>query len=353
MAAQPIKPPELDWLGQGLTALGLVPQRIDKSVGQIAPGVGQIDPATGQINTAAQDQSRAAQMSLLAQLQQMAMGQGPSLAQGVMQQGLDQSMRNAMSMGLGAQQRGMNPGSAMRQAMRMRAQSSADAMNQGAQLRMAEQMGAMNQLGGLAGGMRSQDLGLAQQQAANSMGIAGQNAGNALGLAGQNAQNALDQQRLQAGINQAAAQNFQSLIGGIGQGITTVATMGAGAPPTTYAKRGGMMSTPQATGAGASGLFQNGAYTPMSAGGLVQCLAMGGRIGGGNVDPGGARAEGPRGGATMDSPALDTVPAMLSPGEIVLPRSVAQAADAPEKAAAFVEMIRRQHRARPKLSRAG
>lgn len=47
-----------------------------------------------------------------------------------------------------------------------------------------------------------------------------------------------------------------------------------------------------------------------------------------------------------DSPKNDTVPAMLSPGEIVLPRSVTQAEDAPERAAAFVKALHRHHYAK-------
>lgn len=47
----------------------------------------------------------------------------------------------------------------------------------------------------------------------------------------------------------------------------------------------------------------------------------------------------PGAGIGMDSPANDTVPAMLSPKEIVLPRSVTLAEDAPERAKAFVEAI--------------
>lgn len=43
-----------------------------------------------------------------------------------------------------------------------------------------------------------------------------------------------------------------------------------------------------------------------------------------------------------DDPRNDTVPAKVSPGEIVLPRSVAQAEDAPDQAAAFVDAIRRK-----------
>jgi hypothetical protein len=49
-----------------------------------------------------------------------------------------------------------------------------------------------------------------------------------------------------------------------------------------------------------------------------------------------------------DTRSNDTVPAMLSPGEIVLPRTVAQPEDAPEKAKKFVEAIKKQKRPSPK-----
>jgi hypothetical protein len=47
-------------------------------------------------------------------------------------------------------------------------------------------------------------------------------------------------------------------------------------------------------------------------------------------------------GGTVDSESNDVVPAMLSPGEIVLPRSVAQSDEAPEDAAAFVAALKRR-----------
>jgi hypothetical protein len=57
--------------------------------------------------------------------------------------------------------------------------------------------------------------------------------------------------------------------------------------------------------------------------------------------PGKARFKG-------DTRSNDTVPALLSPGEIVLPRSVAQAPDAPQKAMKFVDAIKKQKRPSPK-----
>lgn len=49
-----------------------------------------------------------------------------------------------------------------------------------------------------------------------------------------------------------------------------------------------------------------------------------------------------------DTRSNDTVPAMLSPGEIVLPRTVAQAPDAPEKARDFVESLKKKKKPTPK-----
>ena len=62
---------------------------------------------------------------------------------------------------------------------------------------------------------------------------------------------------------------------------------------------------------------------------------IGGYAGGGQV-PGKAQVAG-------NSPRNDTVPARVSPGEIVLPRSVTTAPDAAARAAAFVEAIKKKH----------
>ncbi len=83
-------------------------------------------------------------------------------------------------------------------------------------------------------------------------------------------------------------------------------------------------------------------YGGYAMGGEVQCYAVGGEVhdhelcmkAGGNVpDDGSQQMPG-------DSPQNDTVPAMLSPHEIVLPRSVAQAPNAPDAAAQFVQGIK-------------
>jgi len=69
-------------------------------------------------------------------------------------------------------------------------------------------------------------------------------------------------------------------------------------------------------------------------------MGVGGKAKGGEI---GGRAQ-----YSGDTRSNDTVPAMLSPGEIVLPRTVAQSEDAPEKAKKFVEAIKKQKRPSPK-----
>lgn len=72
------------------------------------------------------------------------------------------------------------------------------------------------------------------------------------------------------------------------------------------------------------------------AGAAAMATATQGRARGGRIEPRGRRL------VPGDHPANDVVPAMLSPGEIVLPRSIAQAEDAPEKAASFVRALQRE-----------
>ncbi len=69
--------------------------------------------------------------------------------------------------------------------------------------------------------------------------------------------------------------------------------------------------------------------------GAAPLMAGGGDVAG--AVPGKAEVDG-------DSPKNDKVPIEASPGEIVLPRSVALAPDAPERAARFVAAIRAKHR---------
>ena len=271
---------------------------------QTTPGAGAIDQTQG-------NQSRGAQMALLAQLQAQAAGRGPSLAQMQLQQATDQNMQQAMSMGLSSQAQGMNPGSALRAASRARAGIQGQSAAQSAMLRLMEQQQAQQQLAGLSTNMRGQDLGVAGQQAGLDLNRQGQ----------------------EAAIHKQNNPGWGAEIAAVGQALPVIGGMfnpkggGGGNQLHSSVSQGSSMAQPEFTG-------------------LYPQMRSGGSPVGGNHGLLGYAHGGP-----VDSPQNDTVPAMLSPGEIVLPVSVAQAVDAPERAAAFVEMIRREHRAKPPLKK--
>lgn len=98
---------------------------------------GQMDPKIAQFLQAAQ-QSGQYSPQAIAQMQQAAMGQGPSAAQAQLQSGVDQSVQAQMA---AAASRGFSP-AAMRGAQMQSAQMQQSAVNQAAQLRAQEQQAA-------------------------------------------------------------------------------------------------------------------------------------------------------------------------------------------------------------------
>lgn len=129
------------------------------------PKAGQIkfDPKKQKINMKQQEEFRKGQMQLMAQLQQQAAGQGPSLAGGQLSQGIEASIA-AQQAALASARGGVNPALA-RQAMQTGAEMRGQEAMQAAQLRMQEQLNAQQALGTLAGQGRQQDIGLATEQA--------------------------------------------------------------------------------------------------------------------------------------------------------------------------------------------
>lgn len=113
-----------------------------------------------------------------------------------------------------------------------------------------------------------------------------------------------------------------------GQGIGQV---GGSAFKKTFGSSGGQFPSMGGVGSDSMQMPEMGSQF---AGAAPALMAMGGKANlkqGGGV-PGQAKTKG-------DSLKNDTVPAYLSPGEIVIPRSITQSADAPEKAAQFVSAI--------------
>lgn len=172
---------------------------------------------------------------------------------------------------------------------------------QGLNAGVAQQNAALNaQNTALQGGVAEQNANLAQQQQGLKAGVA---AGNqAADIAGQ---------QIKAGVAGSNASAQSGVVGGL---LNAGGALGAAA----------MMPTPAAPVAKAHG----GEIPDAKAMSLAQALmGQGGQIPGRGMKPG-------------DAAANDTVPTVLSPKEIVLPRTVTMAEDAPEKAAEFVAKLK-------------
>lgn len=245
---------------------------------------------------------------------QVAGGGAPSIAQMLLQQ---QTQRNAQTAaGAIASQRGINPGLAQKLALDQAAQGNQQMAGQAAILRSQEQLGAQGLLGQALGQQGSQ----AGAQAASLGGLDLSAQGLAGGIAGQNAQLGLGADQINAGVAQQNAGTAGQLVGGLLGGVGAASTFAMpGAGGAGSAGGGAMM--------GGTGALPAGGVTQF---GQIPLANQGGKV------PGSAAVEG-------DSPKNDSVPAQLSPGEIVVPRS---AAEDPDRAAAFVRAVIRQQKAK-------
>lgn len=242
----------------------------------------------------------AEQAALAEALRAQAEGRGLSLAQLQYRQALEASQAAAASQLASA--RGLTPAQAQRLMLTQQAGARAGAASQSAMLRLQEQQAAQAALGNLLTQRRQQEL-LGGQLMTDLYGKAG-----SLGTQQAITQAELDQRA--KGMVMTGGQQQQ-----------------------------GLETRRSAAATGALGAF---GQTLLTAGKKSEEAPV--RARGGDAPrevPGKARFKG-------DTRSNDTVPALLSPGEIVLPRSVAQADDAPEKAKDFVSAIKKQKRPSPK-----
>jgi hypothetical protein len=268
------------------------------------------------------------QQALANQLQLQTQGGGPNPAAAQLAQATQANTANQAA--LMASQRGTsaNAGLIARQAAQQGAANQQNAIGQTATLRAQQQLAAQQQL---------------QQQQSNLGGLATQQVGQQQG--GLNAYNQYaqgEQQNLlnavaqynnaqvgmQSNINQANAQiagintqGQQKLLGGLlnGAGVNAQA-------------HGGMIDS-YAQGGTVMPMQPNNPNAPVSTvGNILNGYSQGGNVrnmvGGGKVD-GKAQIKG-------DSYANDTKPAILSPGEIVIPRHITMGENPEQKAAEFV-----------------
>ena len=227
------------------------------------------------------NQAQGQQQQLINSLQQQAQGQGPGsdLAQNMLHQATDQN--NMQQAGLIASQKGISPALAARMAGQNAAQANQQAAAQATGFGLQQQLAAQNQLGSA----------LAQNQA-------------------------MQANQLQ-GIGSLANQQYSTL-----QGANTAQN------------QLGVQSSLGAQGLNQATQGQNAGYKAQLEGGLLNgagglgaaaiAAAQGGEI------AGNAPHEG-------DDSRNDTVPAMLSPGEVVVPRSVV---DDREKTMRFLEALK-------------
>jgi hypothetical protein len=312
------------------------------------------------------------QQGLAGQLQQMAAGAGPNPAQAQFRQNADQVA--AQAAGLIGSQKGISPALQARLIAQQGAQAGQNMAAQAAGLQAQQQIAAtqaLQQQQNMMGNLATQQVG----QQGNAIGAYTQGAlgqqSNILGLQG-NANSA------NAGVAGTVAKQQGGILGGVLGGIGSALSLAHGGEVPGYANGGETgpqsMFAKSLQGLGGEGLDGGGSLNsgmssflsgianqfrpavpqqmaggagdmsplPSQPSGLgfgaapVMNAAHGGAVknyskGGGGV-PGKAKVRG-------DSPKNDTVPAKLSPGEVVIPRSIMQSDDPAGHAAKFVAAI--------------
>ena len=304
---------------------------IDQSGKNAMEGYGQSKGIIGQ------------QQNLANMLMEQAQGGGPNPAQLALNQTTGQNINQQAALMAGQRGASANPALLARQAAMLGSNVQQQAAGQGALMQAQQQLAARQQLAGQQAAMQQANLG--QQNAMGSM------FGTAGGL--QNNQNEINSK-----IDLANAAAAQSASGGLMQGLGTgFAKLGG------WDKLSGLISSkanPLADLMGNGGSIvpgQGGATILPATVGLGMTAAHGGVIpdhlshvqeiygkfssggspaySGGYYVPGQAQFQG-------DSEKNDTVSAMLSPGEIVIPRTIAQSDDAPRRAAEFIRHLEKQ-----------
>lgn len=241
------------------------------------------------------------QSSVFNQMQDVAKGQGFNPAQAMLAQQTGANTANQAALMAGQRGASANPALIARQAAMQGAANQQQAVGQGATLQANQSQNALNQMGSIAGQQVNQQL-----QGAQS-------------------------------FNNAAAGYQQNVLGNVGNQNQSNTAIQQGNQKTQSGLAGGLI--------GAAGNMASMAGLPkmMAQGGMIDDNAPKSRIGmyykGGQVDfssgghvPGKAEVSG-------DSFKNDKVKALLSPKEIVIPRSITLSKNAPEKSAQFVAAI--------------
>lgn len=329
------------------------------------------------------------------QLQGVAAGTGPNPAQAALNQATGANVANQAALMAGQRGTGANAGLLARQAAMQGGALQQQAAGQGATMQAQQSLNAIGQAGALANQQAQQQAGAiqnynaaAQGQQSNVLGALGrENDANVAMQSNINNANASIAQQNAKSSNSAAGGVLNSVAGALSGGLfahggpvqvfvdggmampaiqapalgprsNVAANLGATKPKADVlgiasdapeyqagAGIGGLAGKGIAAGVNAIGnMFAPGAGAPMAAptgvnGGpaqMMMAVAKGGAIDGEQMGtkrvPGKASVKG-------DSLKNDKVPAILSPGEVVLPRSVMNAKDPVAEAAKFVSAI--------------
>lgn len=316
----------------------------------------------------------------------IAQGLGPNPAQAMLNQQTGQNIQNQAALMAGQRGAGANTGLLARQAGQMGGNLQQQAVGQGAVMQANQQLAGLQGFTGAQqalGGLGTTQVGQLQGQQGVQAGMANQIAGQQIGQVNTNAQNALaNQQMMQnalAGINNANVANQgnvnagnvslaqsnitakSGLLGGLtnaaGAGVGMVSGAEGGQVVKKYAA-GNVVdgSMPEESAAAPEANDPNkpqsslGKYMSAVGGmgtqkeqkdigdiaGIVAMFASKGGLAesGGHVKANEPEQKAVKSGNSYDN---DKIPAKLSEGEIVLPRSVTMAADPIAAAAAFVK----------------
>jgi len=257
------------------------------------------------------------QQQVYQQLQDIAAGKMGNVAQAQLQQATAQNVAQQAALQAGQRGAGANVGLMARQIGQQGAATQQQAAQQAAALMAQQQLGAIQGAGNLATTQVGQQMGA--QNAATQAQLEQQGQ-----LQAANTAYSQQQAELAKGTMGIAGQ----AIGGIGQGIG--ASFGLAGKPTVPGRAHGGEIEPNFADGGTVAMpsiiqtYLQKMNPQMAGGGDVsEALKAGGHV------PGHASVKG-------DSLENDTVHAMLSPGEIVIPRSVAQSANPVDGAARFV-----------------
>lgn len=280
------------------------------------------------------------QQALANQLQQQTLGQGPNPAMAQLAQQTAANTANQAALMAGQRGSRANAGMIARQAGQRGAANQQQMVGQAATMQAQQQIAAQQQLAQQQAAMANLATNqVAQQQAGLGQFIGGaQNQQQMMlnAIANQNA-NQLNQAGMQNQMNMANQQAQNRMLGSLLNvgGAVAGGMFGGPAGATVGSQAGNLFtqSSPYSLGADTSldmykfngGLIEKSPMTSKAAAYFKNALQL---KDGGNV-PGKASVSG-------NSLQNDKVPAMLSPGEIVIPRSITQGANAPDKAAAFV-----------------